>query len=299
MLQNLAILPENEEAIVEGGGIQVLLQHCSKGIGMEYDARDQPIIEAAALGLMNLAAGGEHTCKAIADLNGIPVLVGLLQIHPRRNIKTSVLEQPTPTLQVIHAAGAALRGIAMLPEMQGPLRSSGVIQHVGLLLERLLSENQWIPAILEGLQADALDSLLGLLRNMSLRDTGSATRNFCINARVGSSLGKLLSRLIPKEPPTPPVEIPSPSKTPTRARSAISNNPPSPSKEPQQQHGQSQVTIESSVLILECIAAARNLSAGLPPMQEQLGASASVEAVVALINNRSLLIHMSGLLWYT
>jgi len=196
VLQNLAILPESEEAIVEGGGIPALLQHCSKGIGVEYDRRDQPVIEAAALALMNLAAGSEETCKAIGAHDGIPVLAGLLQLHKRHNPKTGVLETPTPSLRLVYAAGAALRyatgalcrpfsgvrkepymtrkraqihpkrdltslerlrGIALLPEMQGPLRSAGVVRHVGCLLERLLTENQWIPAILEGLQADALE----------------------------------------------------------------------------------------------------------------------------------------------
>jgi hypothetical protein len=124
VLQNLALLPENEEAILEGGCVQVLLHHCSKGIRLiDYDERDKPVIEAAALALMNIASGGEAACRAIGEHDGIPVLVGLLHLHSRHNPKTGVLEMPTPSLQIIHAAGATLRGIAMLPDMQGQLRA--------------------------------------------------------------------------------------------------------------------------------------------------------------------------------
>jgi hypothetical protein len=260
-LQNLAILPESEEAIVEGGGIPVLLQHCSKGIGAEYDDRDQPVVEAAALAIMNLAAGSEGTRKAISAHDGIPVLAALLQLHKRHNPKTGVLEMPTPSLRLVYAAGAALRGIALLPEMQGPLRSTGVVRHVGLLLERLLKENQWIPAILGGLQADALESLLGLLRNMALLDTGTSTRMLCAEAHIGTLVGKMMVRLIPKEaPPPPPPDAPVQKTSP-------------------------QVTNASAMLVLEGIAAARNLSAAILELQEQLGGTGFVESLVALLNH--------------
>lgn len=260
-LQNLAILPESEQAIVECGGIPVLLQHCSKGIRAEYDERDQPVVEAAALAIMNLAAGGEETCKAISAHDGIPVLAALLQLHRRHNPKTGVLEMPTPPLRLMYAAGSALRGISLLPEMQGPLRSTGVVGHVGLLLERLLKENQWIPAILEGPQADALESLLGLLRNMALLDTGISARMLCAEAHIGALVGKMLVRLIPKEVPQAP---PPDAAVQTKA---------------------AQVTSASAVLVLEGIAAARNLSAGILELQEQLGSTGFVESLVVLLNN--------------
>ena len=278
VLQNLALLAENEQPIVDGGSIQVLLHHCAKGSGAQFDAADQPVIEAAARALMNLAAGSGETCKAIGDGGGIPVLVGLLKLHKRHNPKTGVLETPTPSLEVIHAAGAALRGIALLPEMQGPLRASGVLHHVGHVLERFLKEQQWIPATLAGVQADALEALFGLMRNMSLKDSGAASRSLALDNHCGTHLGKLMARLIPREPP--PHNPPS-----TRAPDAGALGAQATAKAPRAGEAQSQVTTSAAALILEGLAAARNLSAGLGPMADQIGAAGTVEAVVTLMNN--------------
>ena len=269
-LQNLALLPENEEAIIEGGGIQVLLHHCSKGVRTDYDERDRPVVEAATLALMNIAAGGEAACRAIGEQDGIPVLAGLLHLHSRHNPKTGVLETPTPTLRLIHAAGATLRGIAMLPDMQGQLRAAKLIKNVSLVLERLLTEQIWIPSILEGLQAEALEALLAFLRNICRQDSGVTTRSLCVNTDLGVHLGKLLVKLIPTQLP--------PAAAAPASGSAV---PLTPSAQPPQP---SPVTAAAAAVLLEGLAAARNLSAGLPAMQHQLGMTGLVESVVALLN---------------
>jgi hypothetical protein len=126
-------------------------------------------------------------------------------------------------------------------------------------------------------QAQALEALLALVRNMCLNDSGVTTRNLCVKADLGVhlgtlslsrararaqihthththhvcvsvclcvSLGKLLVKLIPKQLP-PAAAAPSPS--------ADSPQPPPPPA----------VTPASSVVLLEGLAAARNLCAGV------------------------------------
>lgn len=128
-IQNLALVPSYEDAIVEAGGPKVLVNRCKeKPNDSEYDPY---LVESAAMALKNLAAGSDLTRNEISRHHGIPVLADLLKIAKVPHSKNGVIELRLPSRPIIAAAAGALRGLSTVrltrsPHVADPSRTGGV-----------------------------------------------------------------------------------------------------------------------------------------------------------------------------
>jgi hypothetical protein len=111
-LQNLALVPSYETAIVGAGGAKILVNRCrEKPADAGYDPY---LVESAAMALKNLAAGSDPTRIEISRHHGIPVLADLLKIARVPHPKNGIIELRLPPRPILVAASGALRGLSMV-----------------------------------------------------------------------------------------------------------------------------------------------------------------------------------------
>eukprot|EP00960_Hanusia_phi_P039039 753712-Hanusia_phi.AAC.2 len=237
-LQNISLTSAYEEQLLDAGALDALLSLLST-------SSDELTQERAAAGIANLTAGGERARLAVLERKGIPVLLQQLQIVKRKNARTGVAELAPPSLSMITAIGGALKGLAQLPKVDGMLYGSGAIMQTAVLLEYLRVSMDWRPAVVKPDESEALEALMGFIRNVSVHATQGKQREELRKSNLGIVVGRFVKLLCPAET----------ERFPEHSRR----------------------------LLVEAISAVRNLSIGNEEMQNQLGSSGVIETLTGLV----------------
>ena len=112
VLQNVAMIPKYEAALVDSGCVKVLLNRC-RSTKNEAEG-GVSLVESAARALKNLASGTDAARLEISRLQGIAVLSELLKIAKVAHPKNGVIELRMPSKLTIVGAAGALRGLSMV-----------------------------------------------------------------------------------------------------------------------------------------------------------------------------------------